>query len=78
MIAGGRPEELFTELPSRFVMATADPDELVGRAERLGVPCAVLGRAGGGRVVLGELVDLPLSSVREAYEGNLARLLGDL
>ena len=35
------------------------------------------GRAGGDRVTLGELVDLPLASVRDAHEGNLARMLGD-
>jgi phosphoribosylformylglycinamidine synthase len=71
------PAELFTELPSRFVVATPQPDELAARAGRLGIPCSVLGRAGGDRVTLGELVDLPLASLRQAYEGNLARMLGD-
>jgi phosphoribosylformylglycinamidine synthase len=71
------PAELFTELPSRFVVATTMPDELAARAERLGIPCSVLGRAGGDRVTLGDLVDLPLASLVEAHEGNLARLLGD-
>jgi phosphoribosylformylglycinamidine (FGAM) synthase-like enzyme len=71
------PAELFTELPSRFVVATPEPDELAARAESLGIPCSVLGRAGGDRVTLGDLVDLPLDSVRQAYEGNLADLLGD-
>ena len=37
-----RPE-LFTELPSRFVVATADADELCARAGALGIPAAVLG-----------------------------------
>ena len=69
--------ELFTELPSRFVVATPEPDELAARAASLGIPCSVLGRAGGDRVTLGELVDLPLASVRRAHEGNLARMLGD-
>jgi hypothetical protein len=50
---------------------------LAARAERLGIPCSVLGRAGGDRVTLGDLVDLPLASLVEAHEGNLARLLGD-
>jgi hypothetical protein len=50
---------------------------LAARAGRLGIPCSVLGRAGGDRVTLGELVDLPLASLRQAYEGNLARMLGD-
>jgi phosphoribosylformylglycinamidine synthase len=71
------PAELFTELPSRFVVATPEPDELAARAKSLGIPCSVLGRAGADRVTLGDLVDLPLASLRQAYEGNLARLLGD-
>jgi hypothetical protein len=37
----------------------------------------VLGRSGGDRLVLGDAVDLPLDAVREAYEGNLTRALGD-
>ena len=36
-----------------------------------------VGRAGGDRVTLGDLVDLPLGALTEAHEGNLARLLGD-
>jgi phosphoribosylformylglycinamidine synthase len=71
------PAELFTELPSRFVVATTEPDELAARAKSLGIPCSVLGRAGGDRVTLGNLIDLALDSVRQAYEGNLARMLGD-
>ena len=55
------------------------------RARRAGRPgrgasasrCSVLGRAGGDRVTLGELVDLPLTALRQAHEGNLERLLGD-
>jgi len=69
--------ELFTELPSRFVVATPVPDELCARATALGIPAAVLGRAGGDRFALGGLVDLPLEALREAEEGNLARVLGD-
>jgi phosphoribosylformylglycinamidine synthase len=76
-VALEHPAELFTELPSRFVVATPEPDELAARAAGLGIPCSVLGRAGGDRVTLGDLVDLGLAAVREAHEGNLARLLGD-
>jgi phosphoribosylformylglycinamidine synthase len=71
------PSELFTELPSRFVVATAMPDELCLRAENLGLSALVLGRAGGDRVVVGDLLDLPVGALREAHEGNLARLVGD-
>jgi phosphoribosylformylglycinamidine synthase len=72
--------ELFTELPSRFVVATAAPEELCARAAEAGVPAAVLGRAGGTRLVLGDafdLVDLPLDDVRAAYEGNLTSALAE-
>ncbi|HEY1446888.1 MAG TPA: phosphoribosylformylglycinamidine synthase subunit PurL [Acidimicrobiales bacterium] len=72
-----RPAELFTELPSRFLLATPRPDELCARAEAAGVPAAVLGRAHGDRLTLGDWVDLPLTAVREAFEGNLTRALGD-
>jgi phosphoribosylformylglycinamidine synthase II len=71
------PAELFTELPSRFVVATTGPEELAARAGELGIPCSVLGRAGGARFTLGDLVDLPVAALHEAHEGNLARLLGD-
>jgi phosphoribosylformylglycinamidine (FGAM) synthase-like enzyme len=71
------PSELFTELPSRFVVATAMPDELCARAENLGLPAFVLGRAGGDRLGLGELIDLPLADVRAAFEGNLGAMLGE-
>jgi len=72
------PAELFTEVPSRFVVATADPDALCAEAATAGVPCAVLGRAGGERFVVSGLVDIAVSALREAYDGSLARELGDL
>ena len=71
------PAELFTELPSRFVVATGAPDEVCARAAALGIPAAVLGRAGGDRFSVGDLVDLPVDALREAYEANLALALGD-
>jgi phosphoribosylformylglycinamidine synthase len=69
--------ELFTELPSRFVVATGDPDELCRRAAADGIPAAVLGLAGGARCTLGGLVDLPVDALRQAHEGNLALALGE-
>jgi phosphoribosylformylglycinamidine synthase len=69
--------ELFTELPSRFVVATGDPDELIRLAAARGIPAAALGPAGGARLTLGTLVDLPVEALREAHEGNLALALGE-
>ena len=71
------PAELFTELPSRFVVATPDPAALCAAAADAGVPAAVLGRAGGDRVTLGDLVDLPLDAVRRAFEDTLPSVLGE-
>jgi phosphoribosylformylglycinamidine synthase len=69
--------EVFCELPSRFVVATNMPDELHDRAAAVGIPVELVGRVGGDRFGLGDVVDLPLSALTEAYEGNLARSLGD-
>jgi phosphoribosylformylglycinamidine synthase subunit PurL len=73
------PAELFTELPSRFVVATADAGALCTRAATHGIPAVVLGRVGGDRLATADgLVDLPLQALRAAYEGNLAHALRDV
>ena len=44
------------------------------------MPAAILGRATGTRLVLGDaldLVDLPLNDVVAAYEGNLTTALAE-
>ena len=69
--------EIFTELPSRFILTTTMPDELCTRAEALGIPAAMVGRAGGDRFSIEGLVDLALGDLVSAQEGNLARLLGE-
>jgi phosphoribosylformylglycinamidine synthase len=69
--------ELFTELPSRLVVATDDPEALCGSAAARGVATAVLGRAGGERLVAGALLDVAVDALRAAYEGNLPAILGD-
>jgi phosphoribosylformylglycinamidine synthase II len=69
--------ELFTELPSRFVVATSAPDDLCSQAAASGVPTVVLGRAGGERVTVGPLLDLAVGTLSEAHEGNLALALGE-
>jgi len=63
--------ELFTELPGRVLVATEEPAAVLAEAERGGVPAAVLGRAGGDRLLIGGLVDLAMSEVRAAWEGAL-------
>ena len=68
---------LFAETPSRFVVASDDPDAVCARAVAAGIEAAVLGRAGGRRLVLGDLVELPVEALADAYLGNLPRALGE-
>jgi phosphoribosylformylglycinamidine (FGAM) synthase-like enzyme len=69
---------LFAEGPSRFVVASDEPDALCAQAEAAGVEATVLGRVGGERLVLGDLVDLPVDALRDAYLGSLQRALGEV
>ncbi len=69
--------ELFAEVPSRFVVATPQPDLLTALATDAGIPCTVLGRAGGDRLQLGRLVDIGVGALVAAYEGALPGALGD-
>jgi phosphoribosylformylglycinamidine synthase len=48
---------LFSEAPSRVLVCTSQPEALIGAASSAGVPGRVIGRAGGGRLVLPGLVD---------------------
>jgi phosphoribosylformylglycinamidine synthase len=73
----GGHAELFSELPSRVVVATDRPDDVAARAAAAGVDAAVLGRAGGDRLVLGALVDVALAEVSRTRSGALARALGE-
>ncbi len=71
------PGELFTELPSRAVVATARPEEVLAGARSAGVPATVLGTAGGDRLALWGAADLPLEDVRAAWSGALPSALGE-
>jgi phosphoribosylformylglycinamidine synthase len=46
-------------------------------ATRADVPATRLGATGGDRLVVGGVLDLPLSQLRDAYESALPRALGD-
>jgi phosphoribosylformylglycinamidine synthase len=69
---------LFAESPSRFVLAV-DPaalSEVHRRHATAGVPAEVVGDAGGDRLSVGGLVDLPLAEAATAWRGRLPGLLG--
>ena len=69
--------ELFSELPSRILVATRRVDEVLARAADAGVPGAVIGSTGGDRLVVRDLLDLPLERVADTWSSALpARLAG--
>jgi phosphoribosylformylglycinamidine synthase subunit PurL len=73
----GDPAELFTEIPSRFVLATPDPDRLAAVAAVEGISCDVIGQAGGQRLHLGALVDIEMESLVKTHDGALSAALCD-
>jgi phosphoribosylformylglycinamidine synthase subunit PurL len=58
--------ELFCELPSRFVVATRDPDAVAFAAHAAGVPVGVLGTASGDRLGIEGLLDVSVGELRDA------------
>jgi phosphoribosylformylglycinamidine synthase len=69
--------ELFSEAPSRFVLATGDPERLCAEAAASGVSASVLGQVGGGRLSIEGLVDLGLAELSDGANGRLPALFGD-
>ena len=58
--------ELFCEQPSRFVVATRDPDAIGFAAHAAGVPISMLGVADGDRLVVEGLCDVSIVDLRRA------------
>jgi phosphoribosylformylglycinamidine synthase II len=62
--------QLFSEAPSRVVVCVI-PDqvpEVLGRAATAGVPAAVLGESGGDRLIVEDLLDVPLADARNRWQ----------
>jgi phosphoribosylformylglycinamidine synthase len=76
--AGADHRWLFAESPSRFVVAAdrARVESITSRCAGAGVPVATLGQAGGDRITIGDLVDVPLAVAIDAWKGRLPELLG--
>jgi phosphoribosylformylglycinamidine synthase II len=71
------PGELFSESPGRVVLCTARPEEVLRRATSAGVPAAVIGRAGGARLVVEGLVDLSVAEMAARWRQALPEALGE-
>jgi phosphoribosylformylglycinamidine synthase len=69
---------LFAEGPSRVLLCVAPSDvaTVEGRAAEAGIACTRLGRAGGDRLVVAGLVDVPLDDAVVAWRGALPGALG--
>jgi phosphoribosylformylglycinamidine synthase II len=63
--------ELFSEGASRVVVATADPEAVLAAASRRRLPARVIGRAGGDRMRVEGLVDLPVDEAGRAWRDRL-------
>jgi phosphoribosylformylglycinamidine synthase II len=69
-------DELFTEAPGRYLLATSDAPALLARAADAGVPAVVIGQAGGDLVELATTVRLSLGEVAARRAGSLTSALG--
>ncbi len=69
--------ELFSESPSRVVLGTHRPDEVLAEARSAGVPARVIGMAGGDRVTVTGLVDLAVTDLADAWRHALPDALGE-
>ncbi|MGO9196575.1 MAG: phosphoribosylformylglycinamidine synthase subunit PurL [Acidimicrobiales bacterium] len=65
------PAELFSEAPSRVVVASHEPESVLRAAESAGVPARLLGRGGGDRLVVGGLLDLSVAELIAARSQRL-------
>jgi phosphoribosylformylglycinamidine synthase len=70
-----RTAELFGEDQARYLVATNDPDTLLAASRVAKVPCAVVGRFGGGEVTLGSS-SAPLAELVALHEGAFAAAVG--
>ena len=70
-------ERLFSEAPSRVVVATGDPKRLIDRAAAAGVPGRVIGQVRGRRLVVPGDIDLALDELEAAFVAKIPAALGE-
>jgi len=77
-LAGDLPAhaELFGEDQARYLVAVADAEPILAAARAAGVPARQIGEAGGEHLAAADLFQLPLSQLRDAYEGWLPAYMG--
>ncbi|MDP3384460.1 MAG: phosphoribosylformylglycinamidine synthase subunit PurL [Phenylobacterium sp.] len=77
-LAGDLPAhaELFGEDQARYLVAVADAEPILAAARAAGVPARQIGEAGGEHLAAADLFQLPLSQLRDAYEGWMPAYMG--
>jgi phosphoribosylformylglycinamidine synthase len=68
--------ELFSESPTRVVVASDDPESVLAIAAEHGVPCAVIGETGGDSLIVDGCFGIPLASLAAAHGGTLPGIFG--
>ena len=72
-------KDLFGEYSSRIILTTTRAFEVIQRAERAGLRCTEIGRAGGARLVLeyegARAVDVAVEELESAWRRTLPKLL---
>jgi len=74
-LEGGDTGWFFGEDQARYLLATRKAPALLKAAEKAGVPARVIGQFSGRDIALGAS-SVPLSDIRAAHEGGLARVFG--
>ena len=77
-LAGELPAhaELFGEDQARYLLAVADPEPILAAARAAGLSARQVGEAGGEALAAADLFQLPLSQLRDAYEGWMPAYMG--
>jgi phosphoribosylformylglycinamidine synthase len=68
---------LFAESPSRVLVATDRPEELLSLAASADVAAGLLGRAGGARLSCGDILDLAVEEIVEAFASRIPRAVDE-
>jgi phosphoribosylformylglycinamidine synthase len=66
---------LFGESTARALLTTDDTGQVLGAAERLGVPARVVGRMGGSRLEIDGVLAVSLEDLISTYEGAIPSLM---
>jgi len=77
----GRPDfYLFGEDQSRIVVTLEKENlgRLTAVGDSYGVPVEIAGEVGGQRLILGDLIDVPVETIRQVYFGAIEKEMGEL